>query len=513
MKKFNKLVLVVVCLFAFSISVFADDSKNDYSESATTYSLDEIAELQLTQGETAKAFSDNLGACKSLEYETTTEEGTDEFDTITAETARERDNVVEEKEEEGYTVVVVEQKHGAAILEYAFNVLNGEIVDATINDNNISGYEGRKADQVIESPEFEDYEDENVIVENTVTVDFHDISGTRTFTTQQQARNYEHNLLDQGYRPEVIQNNTTPTVNTLRRTSLMSDFDQTLIRLGIYATNPNKEILDFNVSYQEIPETESFNDERTANFNAWQKRVSRQYADVDVEKEIDENDKTQTIDGEEINWTAPSLDPYTENIYDNDQAVIGYRYFYNEEIEVEPAVDETNAYNNGYDYQNRNACERARSNYGDEWTTECRENLNWWGIIPYNTYTLIAHKDAVTRTQGYMDEYRYAVKYNVISTYYLYTISYVPTDWTVNYTGDEGEVNITKSITDKYYTIDGSRPEYTVKTVGTIKEDTACLNAGKTVGTGAKENIIYEIILLLSTTGIVSLYVYKKRHN
>lgn len=513
MKKFNKLILVIVCLFAFSVSVFADESNYDYTDSATTYSLDEIAELQLSQGNTAKAFSDNLGACKSLEYKTTTEEGTDEFDTIIAETARERDNVVDEKEEEGYEVVVVEEKHDAAILEHAFNVLNGEIVSTTVNGNDRPGYEGRKADQVIESPEFTDYEDEDVAVENTITVDFHDVSGTNNFVTNEQARNYEQELLSQGYRPEVIQNNTTPTVNTFRRTSLLSGLERGLLIFGVYGTNPNKEILNLNIDYEEITETDTFDNQLTANYNAWQKRVSRQYSSVDVEKVIDDSNPELTVNKGEIEWTAPSLDSYTEDIYDNDQDVVGYRSYYNEEIEVEPAVDETNAFNNGNDYQTRNACERARSNYGDEWTTECRENLNWWGIFPYNTYTLIAHKDAVTRIQGYYDEYRYSVNYNVISKYYLYTLSYVPTDWTVNYTGDEGVVNITKSSADKFYTINGSRPEYTVKTLGTIKEDTACMNAGKTVGTGVKENLLFEIILLISTTGIVSLYVYKKRHN
>lgn len=519
MKKFNKLILVIVCLFAFSVSVFADESNYDYTDSATTYSLDEIAELQLSQGNTAKAFSENLGSCKSLEYKTTTEEGTDEFDTITAESSRERDNVVEEKEEEGYTVAVVEEKHEAAILEHAFNVLNGEIVSTTVNGNDRQGYEGRKADQVIESPEFTDYEDEEVAVQNTVTVDFHEVSGTNNFVTNEQARNYEQELLSQGYRPEVIQNNTTPTVNTFRRTSLLSGLERGLLIFGVYGANPNKEILNLDISYEEKTETDTFDNQLAANYNAGQKWFSGQYSSVDVEKVIDDSNPELTVNKGEIDWTATSLEPYTEDVYDNDQDVVGYRYYYNEEIEVEPAVDEVNALNNGNDYTDtffasgRDLCERARSNYGDEWTTKCRENLNWFGFVPYYTYTLLAHKDAVTRIQGYYDEYRYSINYNVISKYYLYTLSYVPTDWTVNYTGDEGIVNITKSSADKFYTINGSRPEYTVKTLGTIKEDKVCLNAGKTVGTGVKENIYFEIILLLSTTGIVSLYVYKKRHN
>ncbi len=520
MKKFNKLIFVIVCLFAFSISVFADEGKYDYTESKTTYSLDEIAELQLTQGNTAKAFSENLGACKSLEYKTTVEEGTDNLNTITAESARERDNAVEKKEEEGYTVVVVEEKHEAAVLEHAFNVLNGEIVSTTVNGNDRQGYEGRKADQVISSPEFTDYEDEEVAVQNTVTVDFHEVSGTNTFVANNQARNYEQELLSKGYRPEIIQNNTTPTVKTFRRTSLLSGFDRDLIIFGVYGANPNKEILNLDISYEEKTETATFDNQFAANYNAWQKWISGRYSSVDVEKVIDDSNPELTVNKGEIEWTSTSLAPYTEDIYDNDQDVVGYRYYYNEEIEIEPAQDEVNVPNGGNDYDSRigsiaarTACERARNYYGDGWTTECRENTPNPFRPLHHTYTLIAHKDAVTGIQGYYDEYRYSVNYNVISKYYLYTLSYVPTDWTVNYTGDEGVVNITKSSADKFYTIDGSRPEYTVKTFGTIKEDKACLNAGKTVGTGVKENIYFEIILLLSTIGLVSLYVYKKKMN
>lgn len=77
--------------------------------------------------------------------------------------------------------------------------------------------------------------------------------------------------------------------------------------------------------------------------------------------------------------------------------------------------------------------------------------------------------------------------------------------------GTAGTITIRKSSADKFFEINGNRPEFTVKTTGNILEDIACLNANKTIDTGVEDGLLFEIIAILSVAGLVTLSVRKAR--
>lgn len=97
-------------------------------------------------------------------------------------------------------------------------------------------------------------------------------------------------------------------------------------------------------------------------------------------------------------------------------------------------------------------------------------------ISTEETYTFTATKPAVTKQQGYYDEYKYQKLYQVVAADedYTYTVNYVATDYDVTGEGYEENVDITKIYYDKYYVLSGIKTTYLVTTIGTIERDESC---------------------------------------
>lgn len=117
-------------------------------------------------------------------------------------------------------------------------------------------------------------------------------------------------------------------------------------------------------------------------------------------------------------------------------------------------------------------------------------------ISTSETYTFTASKPAETKIQGYYDEYEYQKLYQVVAIDedYTYNVSYVLTDYTVEYNGSSETLNVTENIYDKYYVINGSKTTYKVTTLGYIKEDDEC-------GIGGDENFGKLVVNYITTDG------------
>ena len=520
MKKIEKILLAMVIMFAFSIVAYAEATDFDFSLTDVAYDEENVEELVLLQGDSAEEYNNSLGLCKTLSYETVVEEGTDKLDTITVETSRERDEVVEEKEEEGYTTTVTSKEHDAAVLNYEFEVENDVINTATINGNENSAYEGKSANDTMNSTEFTDYEDDDVVVTNEITNNIENVSDSETVTTRSAANNLANQLRGRGYTANVTQNNYMPTVVTIRANRQLS-FQALRSRIVEQATNdnPNKEIINvMPIAFpREIVETTEVDSLEEANALADELRATGEYASVNVVTEIDYDNATLVSEGNEGGWDDTEEEDYDENIY-TDNIVTGYRHHYmvsststtTETVELET-------------FNGRNAerdCNNAKNRYANQGYTNLQCTATAPGPVgpgpvgpggPANRYVLTGDITRETTTNTpYYDEYKYAELFSVLASYYQYNGTYVATDYTVNYRGTAGNVTIKKTSADKYFEIDAERPEYTVTTTGTVEEDTACLNS-KTVNTGVEEGIPYELIALLASLGLITLVSRKLR--
>lgn len=117
-------------------------------------------------------------------------------------------------------------------------------------------------------------------------------------------------------------------------------------------------------------------------------------------------------------------------------------------------------------------------------------------ISTSETYTFTASKPAETKLQGYYDEYEYQKLYQVVAIDedYTYNVSYVLTDYTVEYNGSSETLNVTENIYDKYYVINGSKTTYKVTTLGFLEEDDTC-------GTGGDAPVGKLIVNYVTTDG------------
>lgn len=127
-----------------------------------------------------------------------------------------------------------------------------------------------------------------------------------------------------------------------------------------------------------------------------------------------------------------------------------------------------------------------------------REGNVYIVISTSETYTFTASKPAKTKLQGYYDEYEYQKEYQVVAedTDYTYNVSYILTDYTVDYSGNKGNYEINEDIYDKYYVINGSKTTYKVTTIGNIIEDDEC-------GIGGDEAFGKLIVNYITTDGKV----------
>lgn len=510
MKRLSKFALAIVIGFALSISVLAEEGNYDYTLTDVTYDADSVDELKLTQENKAKDFSDNLGLCKSLKYETKVQEGTDEFDTITVEASRERDNVIEEKEEEGYTVEATEKEHEAAVLNFNFDLLNDAVQAATINGTQVSGYDGKSENDITNSTEFQDFEDEDVKVEHEITTNTEDVSGSEIFSTRDSANARRNELRNQGYTANVTQNNFTPASEQFSLNRRLSLYELATLGYDMAADkNPGKEIVFAAITpnpifgSNEVVERDQVQDLDSANQLADEKRATGKYETVTVETEIDNNKDNATLVSQknpgEIDPQQPTSE-YDEDVY-TDNEVTGYRHHY--------TVSEPKEYHetirNFTGFGSYAQCLGQISNYRDQgyYNIVC-------DLVSFGTTVMTGD---ITRNEDvpYYDEYEYNKLYFVRANYYNYTLSYIATDYTLNYRGTTGNIAIKRSSIDKFYEINGSRPEFTVNTTGNILEDTACLNANKTINTGVEDGFLFEIVAILSITGLVILSVRKTR--
>ncbi len=117
-------------------------------------------------------------------------------------------------------------------------------------------------------------------------------------------------------------------------------------------------------------------------------------------------------------------------------------------------------------------------------------------ISTSETYTFTASKPEVTKLQGYYDEYQYQKLYQVVAIDedYTYDVSYVLTDYTVEYNGTSETATVTENIYDKYYVINGSKTTYKVTTLGYLTTEENC-------GTGGDAPVGKLIVNYITTDG------------
>lgn len=514
MKKFRKLALVIVLVFVFSIVVCAEENY-DFILSDVAYDEENVGEIAEIHSEFAEELKSSLDRCKTLSYETKIEETLNKLDTITAETARERDAIISEKEEEGFTTTVEAKQHEAAVLNYEFNVLNDRVTSATRNGNDYTTYNGKSESDVVNSSEFEDYEDDDVIITNEITTDINEDSGSETFSRGMEAVARRNVLRNQGYTADVTQNNTQAVVFALRSARTLDGFQLNVIaRQQVESENPGKEIVYLFAMPMptEVVDTFKADSLDAANTKAEELRASGDYASVTVNVTRDHDHPTLVSEGNEGGWDENQTGTeYDEDIY-TDEVVTGYSHHYKESstqtVTVTEDVPGVRAHNR------RSSCEdEIRPGRFPEYTNlQCvRVTVTSPYGIPYDQYVLRGDiTREVTVETPYYDVYAYPEVFNVLANYYTYNVTYLATDYTVTYNGTKGTITIRKSSADKYYDIDAEKTEYNVTTTGTILEDAACLNP-KTINTGASESAIYEILSVLTLFGLVFILDKKTR--
>ena len=135
----------------------------------------------------------------------------------------------------------------------------------------------------------------------------------------------------------------------------------------------------------------------------------------------------------------------------------------------------------GYLHNKYNVC-RQKNEYGGGFDLEFDITLDTNNklitkIESETTWKFTASKPEQTKTQGYYEEYKYDVDYKVEANDedYVYNVSYIATDYNVNYQGVESLYNVIEKIYDKYYLVSGEKTTYEVKTTGTVKVDQECM--------------------------------------
>ena len=515
MKKYGNLLLAIVVLFIFSIVVYAEEGNFDFFLSDTAYDVDTVEELVATHSEMAEEFQSSLDLCRKLSYETKIEESLNKLDTITAESSRERDAIISEKEEEGFTTTVTAKQHEEAVLNYEFNVLNDSVTSATVNGNDSSAYNGKSESDIVNSTEFADHEDEDVVVTNEITTDIKEDSGSETLGTRASARARRDALRNQGYTADYTQNNTEVEVIALSSPRTLNDRQLDFAaRQQVSGANPGKEIV-FLMAMPfptEVVKTFTFNTLDEANKKAEELRGTGDYASVTVNVSFDYDNPRQVSEGNEGGWDDEQTgSEYDEDIYTGD-VVTGYYHHYKESstqtVTVTEDVPGVTA------HYRRSSCEdEIRPGRFPEYTNlQCvRVTVTSPYGIPFDQYVLRGDiTREVTVETPYYDEYAYPQIYNVLANYYTYNVAYIASDYTVTYNGTKGTITIRKASADKYYEIDAEKPEYTVTTSGTVIEDALCLNP-KTVDTGVVESALFEILSVITLFGLAYVVDRKVR--
>lgn len=220
MKKIKKLLFIAIfslCL-VMGISAAANDYDFYEEKSFTGEDAEELATKELeSMLEKAKAFEATLDDCSSLEI---IDEQTGIFTEVedlaeeTVETSEEKEEIVSKHTENGYVVEVVSKDEDTEEVSYSFEVENGVIRNALVDDEEEESYVGMKLVSVLADFVDEDVEDYKIVYTTTTSVT--PVEETETVRTYEELSSEISNLEDLGYDVKWVQNDKETYTETIR---------------------------------------------------------------------------------------------------------------------------------------------------------------------------------------------------------------------------------------------------------------------------------------------------------
>lgn len=323
MNNLQKIALVFVFIFVFTISAVVSADSYDFQETQIASTLEEANRIKEEQQSKADEYSKNLERCSYLAYESTITPVVETLDTITKETAKEKDAVKSEKEKEGYIVTVVTKEHDAQTNEYTFNVLNGIVTSSLVNEQDDTSYNKKQITEVLSG--FENVDNDDIRIEITTSNSETKINKTETKKTEKEAKDLVKELEELGYEVSYSQNsNTKIQLTKSSKTALTKEN----ITESLKSENPTKEILDVTVSTVSTPSkvSETFDTEEKATLKYNELKSAGIYENVTKTKVIDYTKAEKVSDGK-FEWEKESTEPYNEDIY-TDGEKTGYKTYY-----------------------------------------------------------------------------------------------------------------------------------------------------------------------------------------
>jgi len=453
MKNLKKLILVFVFLFVFTISAIATTASPDFEETKIATSQNEVEQIKLEQEAKAEEYEKTLEKCSYLTYTTSVTPITDKLNTITKETAKEKDAAVAEKEKEGYIVTVTEKEHNEEKNEYTFNVLNGVVTSSEVNKENNTSYNDKAITEVLNN--FKNIDNDDIRIVITTTSSSQNINETETKITEKEAKALVEELKEQGYEASYVQNNEEITETTISSKTSLTEEN---IANNLQNENTDKEIKDVTVTEESAPSniSESYYDENDAN-NKYNELVNAGiYESVDKTSSIDYTKETKISGPIKFDWDKDTLEPYTEDVYENNTK-IGYKKFYT----IEEIVSE--AQNKKEENLTQSECQRLlyAHSQNDGWTSNCKEITNTTITESSDNKVNFNNAPQSTRTWSHLDisinQYINIVDENgnVLATNVKGTLSNI-----------SATINDTTKLEYKAPTYDGNRLEVRQKTDG-----------------------------------------------
>lgn len=396
MKKLNKLILVIVFLFVFTVNVYAEAKSSDFEVTQIATTLNEVEKFEKEQQAQAEVVDKNLKMCSYLDYTTSITPMKQTFDTITKETASEKDEVIEEKAKEGYFVTVEVKEHEEQRKDYAFNVLNGVVLSATVNNNEDNSYNNKSIDEVLD--EFEDIDNEDVRVVNEINSIEESIDETEIKISEEAAKTLVESLIKQGYTASYNQNNNTINQIVISSKEQLTNDE---IALRLKAANANKEIKDVSVTTVSTPgsyESEKYDDSTMAENKYNELLATGKYETINIVPSIDTTRTNKIQEKVAFEWTKDSLEAYSEDVYTK-EVKTGYKYFYNVEETIQEAQ---NLNQTDLTYAQCQELYNSHSS-SDGWTSDCSKVTNTTITESDNNKINFNDTPQSTRTWSHLD--------------------------------------------------------------------------------------------------------------
>lgn len=381
------MILSMACFLGISASARDYDF---YEENTFTgeNALEEAKKELEMQLERAKELGNSLDACYYLDIledksGISTEEDVKEKK---VDTSSEKNDVIDLYSGKGYVVEFISMEKEAEVVNYSFEVENGKIILALEDDEEITDYNGKTLEEVLDS--FNNLETNDYRVVYSVNINDSKIEESEVLKTYAEVQEKSLELKALGYEVSYKQNNM---ISSDKR--IVSRCERTLedIITELKRENVNKEIKD--VSINKVSEPSTYISKKTTEKNVAEKEKAELekegniYDEVSMKSEtvIDKSNATKIQSKVEYNGTVDFDLPHTVENSDGK----GYRYYY--EVKDVVVTDSESFENN---FLTKEECKELKSFYSKKgYITSCTSVTNTTIEEEDNKYYFNLEKD------------------------------------------------------------------------------------------------------------------------